>query len=150
MAARSSRLPRVRAAVAVIERGGRYLVDRRPAGVHLPGVWEFPGGKRRAGESWRACLRREVREELGINIRVIRRLEPITYQYPDRNVRLEVFRCAIQTGIPNPLQCQEIKWVTSTQLGRLRLPPANQRLVASLLKLRSARRRDITIPARKG
>ena len=132
----------VRAAIAVIERGGRYLVDRRPPVGHLPNVWEFPGGKRRAGESWTACLRREVREELGVEIRVGRRLAPITHRYPDRRVRLEVFRCAIRSGEPQPLKSQEMKWVTPAGLGRLRFPPANRRLVAFLLRLRPRRWRD--------
>jgi len=55
-------LPLVCAAIAVIERRGRYLVSRRRAGDHLGGMWEFPGGKRRAAESWRACLVRELDE----------------------------------------------------------------------------------------
>ncbi len=55
---------------AVIERGGRYLVTRRQKGVHLEGLWEFPGGKCDAGESLADCLRRELREELGVDAAV--------------------------------------------------------------------------------
>lgn len=60
----------VHAALAVIERRGRYLICRRRQGDFLGGYWEFPGGKREPGESWEACVRREAREELGVVVRV--------------------------------------------------------------------------------
>jgi mutator protein MutT len=124
-----SRRPRiVRAAIAVIERGGRYLISRRRAGDHLGGYWEFPGGKRRAGESWEQCIRREVREELGVTIRPLRRLSPLRFRYPDRTVRLEVFRCELVDGTPQPLGCAAVRWAGASQLRRLRFPPADRPL----------------------
>ena len=131
-------LPLVRAAIAVIERGGRYLVSRRRAGDHLGGLWEFPGGKRRAGESWRACLLRELREELGIEAACAGRLAPIRFSYSDRRVRLEVFRCRIVRGRPRALRAQAIRWVTPARLARLRFPAANQPLIHRLARVRHA------------
>ena len=55
---------------AVIERDGRFLVTKRQRGVHLEGLWEFPGGKCDAGEDLRACLRRELKEELAVSARI--------------------------------------------------------------------------------
>ncbi|MBI4342403.1 MAG: NUDIX domain-containing protein, partial [Candidatus Omnitrophica bacterium] len=62
------------ASLAVIERRGRYLICRRRRGDFLGGFWEFPGGKRKPRESWEACLRRELREELGVAVTAIRPL----------------------------------------------------------------------------
>lgn len=128
-----TRRPRtVRAAVAVIERGGRYLISRRRSTDHLGGYWEFPGGKRRAGESWEQCIRREVREELGITIRPVRRLAPLRFRYPDRAVRLEVFRCQLVDGRPRPLGCAAVRWAGARRLRRLRFPPADRPLIRRL------------------
>ena len=129
-------VPTIQAAIAVIERGGRYLVSRRKPEGHLGGLWEFPGGKRRVGESWGACLQRELYEELGIVAKLVERLAPLRFRYPDRTVRLEVFRCTIVKGEPHPLDCQEIRWVKPVQLSRFRFPPANQPLVELLMGLR--------------
>ena len=126
--------PLVSAAIAVIERRGRYLISRRRAHAHLGGLWEFPGGKRLAGESWQACVRREVREELGVKISCVRRWAPLRFAYPDRQVHLELFRCRIVRGRPRAQDGQAIRWVTSAQLARLRVPPANDPLVRRLVR----------------
>ena len=125
-------IPLVSAAIAVIERRGRYLVNRRRAQAHLGGLWEFPGGKRRPGESWQACVRREGYEEIGAEISVIRRLPPLRFAYSDRRVRLEVFRCRIIKGRPAPLRTRAIRWVSLTELVRLPFPEANRPLVRRL------------------
>ena len=122
----------VQVAIAVIERNGRYLISRRRPADHLGGYWEFPGGKRRVGESWETCLRRELREELGITATLTERLPSIRFRYPDRQVRLEVFRCGIQEGRPRPLACEEIRWVRAAQLRQYRFPPADRQLIRSL------------------
>jgi mutator protein MutT len=132
----------VQAAIAVIERDGCYLVSRRRAKDYLGGFWEFPGGKRQVGESWEACLRRELREELDVTVKVVERLTPLCFRYPDRVVRLEVFRCAIASGTPKPLGCQAVRWVRPIQLARLRFPPADRPLLKRLTgNTRAGRRR---------
>ncbi len=80
---------------AVIERDGRFLVTRRPAGVHLAGHWEFPGGKCEPGETLEQCLARELREELAVDA-VGRKpsCSSTTHDYADRRVELHFFRCA--------------------------------------------------------
>lgn len=116
-------------AIAVIERCGRILVCRRPADVDHAGCWEFPGGKRERGESWRACLQREVREELGVAVRTMAELDRFQYRYPQYRVSFRVFRCAITNGIPRPLAARSLRWVLRGRLSRLQFPPANDRLV---------------------
>ena len=124
--------PVVHVALALIKRRGRYLVCRRRAGRFLGGYWEFPGGKCEAGESWEACLRRELGEELGVRIRAIRWFGIIRHRYASRAIRCRVFRCAIARGEPKPLVAECLRWVSARELMRRRIPPANRSLVARL------------------
>src|SRR4029450_4908426 len=80
---------------AVIERDGLILIARRPAALHLGGLWEFPGGKQKAGESPEMALVREIREELGAGVTVGPLLERVDWTYPEKRVRLSFFRCGI-------------------------------------------------------
>jgi 8-oxo-dGTP diphosphatase len=116
---------------AVIRRGDRYLVTRRQQGVHLEGMWEFPGGKCEAGESLAACLRRELLEELGAGAVVGHELLAVTHHYPERSVELHFLACEL-TQDPVPLLGQEMRWVARRELGSLRFPPADDELIALL------------------
>ena len=123
---------RVQAALAVIERRSRYLIQRRPAGTFLAGYWEFPGGKRLPGEAWTACIRREVQEELGVRARIGRAIGTIRHRYSDRSIVFKVFRCSILHGRPRPLAASALRWATKRELRSLRFPPANQPLIDHL------------------
>ncbi|HET8577494.1 MAG TPA: 8-oxo-dGTP diphosphatase MutT [Methylomirabilota bacterium] len=116
---------------AVIERDGRILIARRPEGLHLSGLWEFPGGKPKPGETCEAALQREIAEELGVEARVGKLYDTVDWTYPDKRVRLRFYRCAI-AGEPRPLEGQEIEWVTPSQLGRYEFPPADATLIERL------------------
>jgi mutator protein MutT len=116
---------------AVIEREGRILIARRPAGSHLGGLWEFPGGKRQAGETPEAALVREIREELDAAVTVGELLEDVEWSYPEKTVTLRFFRCALE-GDPRAVEGQELAWVAPADLGRYDFPPADQALVARL------------------
>jgi 8-oxo-dGTP diphosphatase len=117
---------------AVITHGGRYLVTRRQKGVHLEGLWEFPGGKISAGEARTDALRREIREELDADVLVGRLLLETTHAYDDRTVTLFFYECELR-GTPTPLLGQEMRWVTPTELPTLRFPPADDELIAMLV-----------------
>jgi 8-oxo-dGTP diphosphatase len=117
----------------VIQRDGKILIARRPAGKHLAGFWEFPGGKVSPGESPTDALRREILEELGARLVVGAALDAVDWQYPDRTVRLLFFRCGIE-GEPQALEGQEIAWVSPAELSGYEFPPADARLI-ELLKL---------------
>jgi 8-oxo-dGTP diphosphatase len=119
-------------AAAVCEDGGRYFVTRRHAGVHLEGYWEFPGGKCEAGETLQACLTRELREELGVDAAVGAEIFSVAHDYPDRHVELHFLACRL-LGTPAPLLGQEMQWVARADLGSLRFPPADDKLVESLI-----------------
>lgn len=116
---------------AVVERGGRYLITRRLAGAHLAGLWEFPGGKIRPGEEPEDALKRELREELGVESVVGALIETVDWTYPEKQVRIFFHRCAV-TGEPRPLEGQEMIWIEAAELRAYRFPAADARLVERL------------------
>ena len=118
---------------AVIEQDGRFLVTRRPQGVHLAGQWEFPGGKCEPGESLEACLARELREELAVEARAGHEMMTTVYEYADRRVELHFLRCDLE-GDPVGLLGQEIQWVSRSDLARLKFPPADAELIQLLMR----------------
>lgn len=118
-------------AAAVIESDGRYLITRREKG-HLEGLWEFPGGKLRPGETLSECLQRELREELGVEVIVGEKLETVTWSYPERAVVLHFFRCRLARGQVVPQEGQAVAWVTPDELERYTFPPADASLIARL------------------
>lgn len=113
---------------AVIERDDTFLLTRRLAHGHLPGLWEFPGGKCESGETHEACLARELLEELGVAASIGDEIIAIDHAYPERTVRLHFRRCEI-AGEPQPLLGQEMRWVARTALASLDFPAADRALV---------------------
>jgi 8-oxo-dGTP diphosphatase len=118
---------------AVIEESGRFLVTRRPGGVHLEGLWEFPGGKCEAGESHEDSLAREIVEELDTAIVVDREVFSVVHTYPDRIVELHFFSCRL-AGVPRPVLGQEMRWVSREELRTLPFPPADEALIDILTR----------------
>ena len=116
---------------AVIRRGDRYLVTRRQKGVHLEGLWEFPGGKCDPGESLAACLQRELQEELGAAAAIGEEVLAVTHDYPERSVELHFLACELLEE-PAPLLGQEMRWVPRLELRSLQFPPADDELIALL------------------
>jgi mutator protein MutT len=118
---------------AVIEDHGKYFVTRRQRGVHLEGYWEFPGGKCEDGESLEACLRRELKEELGAQVAIGEEIFTVTHAYADREVELHFLACTLLNS-PVPLLGQEMRWVERAELRSLPFPPADDELIARLTK----------------
>jgi mutator protein MutT len=123
--------PTIVVTAAVIERDGRFLVTRRQEGVHLEGLWEFPGGKCDAEEPLDACLAREIREELDVEARIGDELFSVTHTYVDRRIELHFFHCEI-VGEPTPQIGQEMRWVPREELAGLEFPPADAELIELL------------------
>lgn len=124
--------PTIEVAAAVLIREGCLLITQRLPQSHLAGMWEFPGGKRKPGESLRECLVRELREELNIRVIVGELLETIEYDYPEKTVGLNFFKCRYGGGDIQALGCQRFAWVRPDELGNYRFPPANEPLVNKL------------------
>ena len=116
---------------AVIEHDDRFLVTRRQAGVHLEGLWEFPGGKIDAHETHAEALRREIREELNADVTVGELALAVTHTYPEKTVTLYFYRCSL-VGEPQPLLGQEMRWVTRDALATLGFPAADEELIRIL------------------
>jgi 8-oxo-dGTP diphosphatase len=119
-------------AAAVIERPGEFLLAQRPAGKPYPGYWEFPGGKVEAGEDPRAALDRELREELGIEVREAAPWITRVYAYTHATVRLHFFRVSRWDGEPRPLEDQAIRWQRVGAPDVEPMLPANAPVLAAL------------------
>jgi len=122
----------IQVAAAVIECDGRYLITQRGPHTHLAGYWEFPGGKRESGESLEACVQREVREELGVEVTQPTPFMVIQHEYPEKEVKLHFFFCSISTGEVQSLGCAGFQWVTPGELLNFEFPPADEPVVARL------------------
>jgi mutator protein MutT len=121
-------------AAAIIRRNPHILISRRLTNVHLPGLWEFPGGKVELGETLSSALQREIREELGIEIEVFAELLVTTHHYPTKSVELHFFDCAVVSGEPRAIEVAEFKWVEPTELHLYDFPEADREIVARLMK----------------
>ena len=134
MKVKAKPIPHYDVAAGVIRKGGRLLIDqRKPEGL-LGGLWEFPGGKREKGESLKACLAREVREELSIAIKVLRPLVTAKHAYSHFRITLHAFECEYVSGSPRALGCAAFKWVWPSGLGRYAFPRGSQKIIAALTK----------------
>lgn len=118
---------------AVIEHDDAFLVTRRQKGVHLAGMWEFPGGKIDSAESHADALRREMREELDTDVEVQELVFETSHAYPERTVSLYFYRCTLH-GTPTPLLGQEMRWVPRAELAMLGFPPADEELIRLLIE----------------
>jgi 8-oxo-dGTP diphosphatase len=125
-------LEAVDVAIVILVRDRELLIAQRSPGSHLAGNWEFPGGKCLPGELPEECARREAREELGVEVRIMEGWEMLEYAYDDRRVRLHPFVGEIRSGEPMALGCSEIRWVKRKDLVSYSFPEANAPLLKRL------------------
>lgn len=122
-------------AVAVISnRDGDILISKRPDHVHQGGLWEFPGGKLEFGESLESALKRELLEELGIELNACQPLVEIQHDYPDKSVLLDVWSVSDFSGVPYGREQQPIRWVAPEALVEYDFPEANQPIIRAIIK----------------
>ena len=119
-------------AALIQDAAGRYLITQRRQGSHLEGLWEFPGGKRDAGEELEGCLARELMEELGARFTIGDLVDTVRWEYPDRTVVIHFYRCRLASGRIAPQESQAMAWVTPADLARYEFPPADRELIARL------------------
>lgn len=127
-----SQLQQIEVALALVWRRGRLLITRRPAGVHLAGFWEFPGGKLRPGETPEDAAVREVVEEVGLRCRARSRRPSVVHEYPDRRVTLHPVDCDWEHGEAEQLEVDAVAWVEPHELGAYPFPEANTPLLRAL------------------
>jgi 8-oxo-dGTP diphosphatase len=120
---------------------GRVLACLRPAGKHLGGLWEFPGGKVEHGEAPQTALARELREELGVEVEVLGALHPVPWHYERGAIRLLPYYCRITYGEPVPHEHERLRWCACHELGVLTWAPADLPVLEQL-RLRDEMRNE--------
>jgi len=122
-------------AVALVDTDGRVLLSRRPDHKELGGLWEFPGGKVEASESPEKALIRELREELGVDVRE-ECLAPLTFAshaYPEVHLLMPLYICRRWSGFARGLEGQELRWVKPARMRDFPMPPADEPLISHLI-----------------
>jgi 8-oxo-dGTP diphosphatase len=124
-------------AAALVDPDGRVLIAQRPEGKSLAGLWEFPGGKLDAGERPEQALIRELREELGVEVKEAC-LAPLTFAshaYEDFHLLMPLYICHRWQGFVTPREGQALKWVRARNLRDYPMPPADEPLIPALIDL---------------
>jgi 8-oxo-dGTP diphosphatase len=122
------------AAAALVDLDGRVLVQQRPSGKAMPGLWEFPGGKLELDETPEDCLVRELHEELGITAETAC-IAPAGFgssQLGDQHLLLLLYICRKWRGVPRALHGADLKWLKPSALHDLVMPPADVPLIGLL------------------
>ncbi len=125
-------LPHHQVAVGIIWKRGKILIAKRFARDLLGGLWEFPGGHQEKGESLAHCVQREVREELGITVKVEEEFAVVDHAYSHFRITLHAFHCRWRRGCPRAIGCAEWKWVSLRELARYAFPAANRKVIEQL------------------
>jgi 8-oxo-dGTP diphosphatase len=121
-------------AAVIFEKGKVLVTQRKEASFHQL-LWEFPGGKVRANEEPREALQRELREELGVDARVGSLFEVVYHVYPEFPILLLVYECIIERGIPNPMECRDLRWIEVQEVLTLSMPAADEPIRRHLVAL---------------
>jgi 8-oxo-dGTP diphosphatase len=110
---------------ALIIEQGRILVTQRKQDASHGLLWEFPGGKVEEGEDPRKALRRELKEELDVEVEVGWLFDAVFHFYPEYPILLLVFHCRVEKGSLKPIGCHDLRWVILKELEKLAMPPAD-------------------------
>jgi A/G-specific adenine glycosylase len=127
-------LPHFDVTAAVIRRDGKLLIAQRSPNGMLGGLWEFPGGKQQPGETLPECLRREIREELGVDIAVDAPIVSVKHSYTHFKITLHAFYCRLLAGVPQKLGVADWRWVTPAELDNFPFPRTDLQIIAALRK----------------
>ena len=111
-------------------------MQARPKGKSFEGSWEFPGGKREKGENFRECVKREIQEEVGINVSVRPHFYEELHEFERTELLLRFHRCQIQAGEPSPQEEQEIKWVAPDEFANVDFLKTNHKALEKLKLMR--------------
>jgi A/G-specific adenine glycosylase len=111
-----AKIPHHNVAAAVIRKGARVLIAQRAQDDMFGGMWEYPGGKQKDGESLKSCLKREIKEELGVKIKVKDEIGIFNTTYTHFSVTLHAFECQLDGGRPRPIEVDDLRWVTLDEL----------------------------------
>ena len=121
--------------VALIRRDNEFLISQRRESDTFGSLWEFPGGKKNPGESFEDCVVREVKEEVGIDVRVDKKFMEMRRPYHERIIWLNFFLCTYVGGEPQAVDCAKVEWVRVEDLKKYAFPPANEKVIQKLKEL---------------
>lgn len=124
----------IQVVAAIIQRGDEIFATKRGYG-EFKGGWEFPGGKIEEGETPKEALKREIKEELDIEIRVGELFETIEYDYPKFHLSMQCFLCEIESGNPKLNEHEDAKWLRKNTLASVEWLPADIGIIDKLKKL---------------
>ena len=126
-------VPHYEVAAGVIWNGaGHFLIAQRPLDGMLGGLWEFPGGTREPGETLRECLRRELAEELDVEVAVGELLTVVQHAYTHFRITMHAFHCRIAAGQPRALGCADWRWISLDDVPRFAFSAADHQIIAAL------------------
>lgn len=119
----------------IVDDKNRLLISLRPDNAMLGGLWEFPGGKKDATESIRQTVKRELKEELTVEVKVFDKFIQLKHAYSHFKITLHAFWCKIVSGHPVPKSSEKLKWVTLSEIDEFPFPKANKSIIKDLKKL---------------
>jgi len=118
---------------ALIREGNRFMICQRPAHKARGLLWEFVGGKLEPGETKEQALIRECREELGVTLSVGTVFMDVLHEYPDLTVHLTLFNATIAEGVPQKLEHEDIRWISTDEIPNYAFCPADESILERLL-----------------
>jgi len=125
--------PHYNIAVGIVWNKGKILISKRRERGLLGGLWEFPGGKIEAGEGAENCIIREIKEELGVHVKPATFLKQIKHAYTHFSITMDAYNCAFLHGCPQPLGCDDWRWIRPDQIKTLPFPKANHKLFDKII-----------------
>lgn len=137
---RNARLPHYQVTAGLIWNNGKILITQRPFNDTFGGLWEFPGGKQKSGETLEQCLVREISEELNIHIKVDKKFMNVTHEYDHVQISLHAFLCTMVNGNPESREVQDWRWIDLSEIDHYDFTEADQKLIQGLTELRHSKR----------
>jgi A/G-specific adenine glycosylase len=132
-------IPHYLVTAAVIQRNQQFLIAQRPDNGLLGGLWEYPGGKLQPDEDLASCLRREICEELGVEVIVVKSVGVYKHAYTHFRVTLHAYRCQLPSGaVPKPVQAQALRWVKLAELAEYPMGKIDRQISRDLQRLEAA------------
>lgn len=130
----------IKVTCAIIEKNGKILIAQRANGKHLAGFWEFPGGKLEPDETPKACLIREIKEELNLDVEPFEALPAFQHQYSNKTIELLPFRCKLIGGQLKLADHSAIEWMELEKLPEMKLAPADVPVLDHLITVKSPKK----------
>lgn len=139
----SKKRPHHHIGVGIIKRDDRVLIALRPEDAMLGGLWEFPGGKQKKGEEIEKTVRRELREELGVEIAITKPFMKLDHAYSHFKITLHAYLCELKNGEPSAKSSQRVLWVPVNELEEYPFPKANRKLTEKLMDTAGQKELDL-------